>query len=341
MSRRPTRGRRAPEPGEAPVAQVMNVMLVALLLGSLLLGHQIERAARHMEFGPARTAAVLAAWPGARINHLFFLDRMWTATRRWADGWMDLGVVDLGDTVSAEPTAPPPAVWVRPRVPTTSTPLALYLCGDSVGRDVGQSVVAMAAETERIGTDGYFRVSSGIARPDFFDWPAYLTKEMAGGSHEAVWAMFGANDGQGVEVDGDVLNFGTPEWKAMYAGRVGRTMDILGGGGTRRVYWVGQPIARKAEYSSRVRVLDDIYAAEAGKRANVVYIDSWTLFQDAGGRYADYLPDASGRSVKVRKDDGVHLTRAGCDRLARHILEEIERDWWAPAEGSGEATAAP
>jgi len=42
------------------------------------------------------------------------------------------------------------------------------------------------------------------------------------------------------------------------------------------------------------------------------------------GRYAEYLPDASGKLEKVRADDGLHLAPASGDRLARAFVELLE-----------------
>ena len=56
--------------------------------------------------------------------------------------------------------------------------------------------------------DGYIttrldsKISSGLARPDYFDWPARLTQAMAGDPRpEAVVFMVGANDDTDLRVD--------------------------------------------------------------------------------------------------------------------------------------------
>lgn len=43
-----------------------------------------------------------------------------------------------------------------------------------------------------------------------------------------------------------------------------------------------------------------------------------------GGEFADLLPDGSGGLEDVRLADGVHLTRAGGDRLAAEVLDVVE-----------------
>ena len=40
--------------------------------------------------------------------------------------------------------------------------------------------------------------------------------------------------------------------------------------------------------------------------------------------------DASGDLVLMRASDGIHLTRAGGDRMAQAVLDVIEKDWKIP-----------
>ena len=54
------------------------------------------------------------------------------------------------------------------------------------------------------------------------------------------------------------------------------------------------------------------------------YIDTYTMFAGDDGGYAEYLPDGSGRLVKVRAADGVHFERAGGDMIAREVLQVAE-----------------
>jgi hypothetical protein len=148
---------------------------------------------------------------------------------------------------------------------------------------------------------------------------------------DATAVLFGANDGQSYYHKGKVLKVGTKAWQAQYAKRVGKAMDILTRGG-RRVYWVGQPIMRNAVYRDKTAMIDKIYAAEAKKHEGVQYISTWMLFAGENGGYAEALPDGSGDLVIMRAPDGVHLTRAGGDRMAQVVLDVIEKDWGIPQQ---------
>ena len=63
--------------------------------------------------------------------------------------------------------------------------------------------------------------------------------------------------------------------------------------------------------------------AEAATRPWVVFVDTAPLFGDAVRPFAELLPDADGNPTDVRQDDGIHLTRAGGDRLAAHVIDVV------------------
>ena len=49
----------------------------------------------------------------------------------------------------------------------------------------------------------------------------------------------------------------------------------------------------------------------------------YSLLSDDDGGYAPYFPDAGGRLVKVRADDGVHVERAGGDLVAKEVVRRL------------------
>jgi hypothetical protein len=134
--------------------------------------------------------------------------------------------------------------------------------------------------------------------------------------------MFGANDAQGIVTATGPEPFGTEAWVAEYRARVAAMMDLLEAD-SRVVYWIGQPVMRSDAFADRMSVLDSVYEDEAAGRERVRYVDSWTLFTDASGGYAAYLPGADGTPVLVRQGDGIHLTRAGGERLARVVVDLV------------------
>lgn len=228
-------------------------------------------------------------------------------------------------TATASALAPAPSVGLR--AVTTSNQLRVYVAGDSFIDWIGYDMADFGKKDGYITTRLDSKISSGLARPDYFDWPARLTQAMAATLRpEAVVFMVGANDYTDLRVDSHTLARGTPEWSAEYRKRAGEVMDIVGRGGA-QFYWIGQPIMRDG---ARAKVAADINAAamaEAAKRPWVHFIDTWSMFSDASGNYATYLPGSDGEIIRVRQDDDIHFTRASTTWVSDVVYQAIKQDW--------------
>jgi hypothetical protein len=216
---------------------------------------------------------------------------------------------------------------MTPRTPTRTAPLRVYLGGDSMSQVFGESFSRLGHDTGVVDTTLEFRFSSGLTRPEYFDWPKHLRALVAGKDRpEVAVVVFGTNDAQRIRTATGVASFGTEEWKVEYAARVRGVMRLLTDAGV-DVYWVGLPVMRSDTLTRRVALLDEIFAAEAAKNPDVTFVDSRPLSVGASGKYAAYLPDDDGTPVRVRAEDGVHFTPAGGNRLAREVLRRIDARW--------------
>jgi hypothetical protein len=76
-----------------------------------------------------------------------------------------------------------------------------------------------------------------------------------------------------------------------------------------------------------MQVEDQVFREEAAKRPWVRFVDTYPLFADESGGYADYLPTGDGTLVLMRQGDGIHWSRAGGDRVADAVLTALRADW--------------
>jgi hypothetical protein len=210
------------------------------------------------------------------------------------------------------------------RTPTREDPLRLWVGGDSMSKVLGEAVVRQALETGLIEPEHQPELQTGLARPDYFDWPRELDelrREEPG--YDVFVIMFGANDAQGlIEPDGTIhQDSGTAGWIAEYRRRVGGVMDLLKADG-RLVVWVGQPVMRDGWLSDQMDMMNRIYQEEARDRPWVRYFDTWVLFSDEDGGYTSHL-ERGGEEVVVRNPDGVHFVREGAEIAAERILEVV------------------
>ena len=219
-------------------------------------------------------------------------------------------------------------------VPSADNPAELYVAGDSDAGTFAPYLDKLMKQTGMVSTTLDYKVSSGLSRPDFFDWPSYFAKQIPKVNPDIVVVTFGGNDAQGLRnVDKSWAVQHAPgsggddaDWRAEYGKRVGATMDYLGGD-NRTLIWVGIPNDNNPDVTARLQVQNEVVMAEAAKRPKVVFIDTWKRFSGLSGGFAEAVQDPRDNQFKnVRRDDGFHLNTTGAEILALDIAEAIRTE---------------
>lgn len=231
------------------------------------------------------------------------------------------GPTEPGDGAVGADAAVEPDVALR--TPTAEDPLRVLVIGDSTLDPVGAALLRDLGQTGVAAGVVDYRVSTGLSRPDFFDWPAHLRQLRPQLRPEVYVIMLGANDAQAFVVDNRAVEFGTEEWLAVYRARVSALLDQLTADGA-WVIWIGQPAMRNDDFDTKMRLLNQLYAEEIGRVPTARFVDSRVLTVDDDDRYAAYLLDGNGDRFQVRQTDGIHLTPAGGDRLAPSVIAVID-----------------
>lgn len=343
-ARPPAHRRRSADAGLArrvPVRQAVVTAVLALALAALLDAEALQDTVNAQPFGWRHDVATAVAEPLVELSRALHL----TAPRRWLEDALDRPPRPSDDepaptttsptSTSTEPsttstgpaTTEPTTTTTEParRRPSADAPLRLLVVGDSMTEAFGPALLDAADATGVVDAERELQYSSGLTRPDYFDWPAEIATLLAEQDPEAVVVMLGANDAQGIQTPAGPASFGSAAWVAEYRSRVAQLMDLLDRD-ERTVYWVGQPIMRSSDFDERMRLITDLYREEATRHPGVRFIASRELFS-SDGAYSAYLPGSDGQPVLVRRDDGIHLTAAGGERLAGAVLEAIGRDW--------------
>jgi len=217
----------------------------------------------------------------------------------------------------------------------------LYIAGDSMAGIPGMALVNLSNDTKLIKPLLDYHISSGLVRPDFFNWPAQLQSQVKAFDPGAAVVMWGANDNQGVQTSsGKVYEFGSDGWQKEYRKRVEDVIALLFAGGVRRIYWVGQPIMPDSTYDRQIRLINDVIQSVVKKHPGVQYIDAYSVFSNSSGAYSQYLKDDHGEMQQVREQDGEHLTYAGGLRLAKVIMAAIKAEWLTKGKNAA-ATPSP
>ena len=234
-----------------------------------------------------------------------------------------------GDVETSGPAVSAPE---RTGLPTAQDPARVYIVGDSDAGTFGPYLETLLNGTGVADTELNYKVSSGLARPDFFDWPAELAAKLPVVNPDIVVVTFGGNDSQGLSLPQPDLEFqvGDPlaneaEWTKEYERRVGVVMDLLLEN-DRRVVWVGIPNDDNAEITAKLEIQDRAAKAAAAERPGVVFVDTWARFSGRDGGWAEFVVDPRDQEGKaVRRDDGFHLNQTGAEILAIDIAIEVQK----------------
>ena len=231
------------------------------------------------------------------------------------------------------PTTPPTTQPESAGPPTAANPAVMLIAGDSDAGAFGPYLTSLMDDTGVVRTELDYKVSSGLARPDFFDWPAHLSQVLPAVDPDVVVMTLGGNDSQGLAIADGTFIAQSPtgdaaddaEWRAEYGRRVGAAMDqVLADG--RTLIWVGIPNDDNDDVTTRLRVQDEVAKAEAAKRPEVVFVDTWNIFSGKEGGWAEYHVDPrDGQGKKVRASDGFHLNTVGAEILALEISAAVQQ----------------
>lgn len=214
-------------------------------------------------------------------------------------------------------TAALAASW--PRLVQAGGKKVLIIGGSSIATALGQRIEhGLSSEGFSVHRRG--KSSSGLARPDFFDWQAEAKQLVASKKPDGTVVVIGGNDTQGLRTDSGWIKWGTDGWKPEYGARVGRLLDVLTGDG-RSVCWVGLPMPRSPGYRKKLKAINDVVEEATQGRDGVSFVSTWDTLSN-GGQYTATV-NVGGKNQTVRGEDGIHLTLAGAKLLEERIRKQV------------------
>ncbi len=212
----------------------------------------------------------------------------------------------------AEPIAPAPA------------PRRVLLVGaSSIQTDLGRALERRLEDDLRVEVRRHGRHSTGMARPDYFDWNARALELSADFRPDLVIAQFGGNDGQGL-TDRDtgraVAPFFTDAWDAEYGARLEAFVGLFADEGV-PVVILGMPAMRNDYHQSKMARINAVTRA-ACERAGAYFVDTFEMTADAAGNPLARA-EIDGRTRIVHAGDGMHLSLYGADMVAAGIVDTL------------------
>ena len=228
---------------------------------------------------------------------------------------------DMGQTLHASKTPDAAQVLATPPLPS----MQVALVGDSM-MAVGLAPVLRRTMVAQRGVRFVraYRSGTGLGRPDVFNWPEQYPQLIGAARPSLVICSIGANDAQNFQVGRTVYFFGTPAWKEVYAERVRQFAKLLTRDGA-RVLWVGMPVMRENGFARRMASVNRLVKEVLTEFPQITWIDPNPYIAGEGDSFQQYLRDQRGKLVRLRADDGIHLSEDGASYLVPAISGWMER----------------
>lgn len=316
-----------------PAGRVLIVTLVCLLVWALLYAPELKRSSEAQPDGLRRTVSLWVltpvVWLEDRVGVTASVNAASHALGRDPNAAVGGSVggipvdIDQLPTVSPEPPGQPvrPVLKDSPlREPTGQDPLRIAVVGDSLAAGVGYFA-------ERVFRPFFVnvikqgRISTGLSRPDYFDWQAQMRYIMQKARPDLTIVMLGENDQQSLRSPNGHVDtvIGTPGFGPAYRARVtqfAKTATQDGG----HVIWIGLPNSSDKRRWPFAGFENQIYRSVANQLPNVTYFDTWDTFAARDGGYTAYYRNGNHVTL-VRADDGVHFNSDGYTILMQQVAE--------------------
>ncbi|WP_240230663.1 DUF459 domain-containing protein [Devosia lacusdianchii] len=212
---------------------------------------------------------------------------------------------------------PPP----KPQIEKAADATRVAVFGDSLAIDLSKALERLYAEDPNLVVINQGVSSSGFVRDDFFDWDKAIAEQTAADSFDLAVVIMGINDRQELKVNGESVAPLTDPWNVAYQARIAEFLGTLRAA-RKPVIWIGLPPMSKTEYSAAISQISNIQRL-ASFSGGAEFLDIYERFLGEDGKYSSHGPDVNGQNARMRKDDGIHFSTAGSDKLAFYLSQSI------------------
>ena len=238
-----------------------------------------------------------------------------------------IAVVAVGGPARAqEDNAPFVPAWTQSYInpfPETNK-YKLYVIGDFLAAGLASALPEALDESASVEVAQETRNSSGLARPDRYNWSRRIEDLLEDQTVHIAVVMLGSNDRRRIRTASGFEDFGTEAWAEAYRLRVDSIIEDLTEAKV-AVYWMGLPIVADEEARAEYEEINSVIR-ERVYLGGVKYIDTWNGFSDQFGNFSAYGPSVQGVTKRLRDNNGIGFTAEGNRKLAEFAASVIKRD---------------
>lgn len=237
------------------------------------------------------------------------------------------GILSITASVCAQQLAPGSG-WLVQRGSYPShlwkTPVRVLLAGDSLMESLGPQMRSSLSGYSNITFIPIGKKSTGLCRPDYYNWPSVLKQNLATHRPHLVVMWVGTNDAQGIYGHTGLGETGSEAWQRVYREKVREIITLSHSYGA-RIMIMGPPVVGKTELNAKLGMIDRLMQTEC-RAAGVCYISTRYILGGSQGIFHSQGRLVSGEMVSLRTSDRVHITEGGNRRVMDYTLPYLGRE---------------
>lgn len=220
------------------------------------------------------------------------------------------------------------AAFADDKAETPKEKKSVLIVGDSLGNGIYLGFRRDKAAREGFDVDNRSKVSSGLSRTDFYDWPTTFEEIAKEVTTDYVIVVVGGNDIQALRNGEEWVRREEPEWKKIYRKRIVSMVKTAKNlktdkGKPAQLFWVGMPVMRNSKLDRGTAELN-IWYKEIVEKNNETFVPLRKLTGGENGEYVSHYKDFDGTKRKMRNDDGTHFTTEGYITVVRTIMGHMK-----------------
>lgn len=238
-----------------------------------------------------------------------------------------LAFLSTAASAASAPEPGPAAAPAPPAVAPASAPRrTVLLLGDSlIATGFGEYLQNQLSAHPRIRCERRAKSSTGLARPDFFDWLEVGQQEVQQHQPDVVVVILGGNDGQALHTRQGraTVAWGKPDWEGEYRQRIQDFATAISAPG-RKIIWLELPATSRHRFEQKLTLIRGLQREVISAREDAVHLETRPFFTDARGKALKQARvEGFRKPMRLRMTDGVHFTVAGGRYFANKVYPEV------------------
>ena len=216
--------------------------------------------------------------------------------------------------------------WKAKCPKVSSKPMVYGVGSSTMGTTLGASLKEQLKE-RGVAFRKWGKASSGLARPEFHDWPKSIRQVVRQKNPDIFVISLGTNDFQALYDSGKWIKLKKSEqWKKTYRSRIEDVLEKASGRDRKRmVIWITPTIFNSSKAIRAGKWIHDLIVEVADEFGGPVFVVDAYARTTKGGEPLQFFKTNTGKTLSIYASDNIHLTQSAVEHLmVKPVLELID-----------------